>query len=188
MSYPAVVIVAYDPQWPARFEEERRRITAALGARAVAVEHVGSTAVPGLAAKPIIDIMVGVRDLAGAFADCSAALQSIGYLYVPWPRRPDRHFFQRGPWGARTHHLHLTEFGGAMWERYLLFRDHLRAHPDVARQYLELKRQVAARPNIDRPAYNAAKRPLIDGVIARLAESMASPSGKSSELESTRSP
>jgi len=169
MSYPGVVVVEYDPRWPARFDEEQRRVREVLGARAIAIEHVGSTAVPGLGAKPIIDIMVGVRDLAGAFDDCSAALQSIGYLYVP-RRLPDRHFFQRGPWGARTHHLHLTEFGGAMWERYLLFRDYLRTHPDVARQYYELKRQVAARPGIDRAAYNAAKRSLIDGVIARVAD------------------
>jgi GrpB-like predicted nucleotidyltransferase (UPF0157 family) len=172
MSYPGVVVVEYDPRWPARFDEERRRLQEALGSWAIAIEHVGSTAVPGLGGKPIIDIMVGVRDLASAFADCSAALQSIGYLYVPRPL-PDRHFFQRGPWGARTHHLHLTEFGGAMWERYLRFRDYLRAHPDMARQYFEFKRQVAGRPGIDRPAYNAAKHPLIDGVVARLAGGLA---------------
>jgi GrpB-like predicted nucleotidyltransferase (UPF0157 family) len=168
MSYPGVVVVEYDPWWPARFDEEKSRIEEVLGSRAIAIEHVGSTAVPGLGAKPIIDIMVGVPDLGGAFAGCSAALQGIGYLYVP-RRLPDRHFFHRGPWGARTHHLHLTEFGGAMWERYLLFRDYLRTHPDVARQYFEFKRQVAARPNIDRPAYNAAKRPFIDGVITTIA-------------------
>ncbi len=172
MSCPGVVVVEYDPQWPARFDEEQRRVQEALGSRAIAIEHIGSTAVPGLGAKPIIDIMVGVRDLAGAYAGCSAALQGIGYVYVP-RRLQDRHFFQRGPWGARTHHLHVTEFGGPLWERYLLFRDYLRAHPDAARQYFELKRQVAARPGIDRPAYNAAKHPLIDGVVARLAGGLA---------------
>ena len=173
MSYPAVVIVEYDPQWPARFEEERRRIAAALGPRAVAVEHVGSTAVPGLGAKPIIDIMVGVRGLGSALEGCLGPLQSIGYEYVPTLGIVDRRFFQRGMWPMHTHHLHLAEFGGATWEDYLRFRDHLRAHAEVARQYLELKRRLAASPGIDRPAYSMAKGPFIGEVLAGLAADLA---------------
>ena len=168
MTYPAIVIVDYDPQWPESFAKEKLRILDVLGPRAVAVEHVGSTSVPGLAAKPIIDIVVGVRDLAITFGECVRPLQGIGYEHIPMPSVWDRRFFQRGIWRMGTHHLHLTEFGGATWHDYVLFRDHLRAHPEIARQYLALKRRIAARPNVDRPAYSAAKGPFINGVVAEI--------------------
>jgi GrpB-like predicted nucleotidyltransferase (UPF0157 family) len=165
MSTPQVILVDYDPQWPARFARERERIVGALGASAM-VEHVGSTAVPGLAAKPIIDIMVGVRRLPTALREYVGPLQSVGYEYTPTPGISGRWFFQQGPWGMHTHHLHLVEYESAMWEDYSVFRDHLRANPEVAQQYVDLKRRLAARPGIDRPSYSAAKSPFINGVVA----------------------
>src|SRR5918994_3324831 len=104
MSTPEIVLFDYDPKWPERFAEERERILAALGARAVAVEHFGSTAIPGLDAKPVIDILVGVPELADGEA-CLQPLRAIGYEEIRWWRFTDRYFMQRGGWRARTHHL-----------------------------------------------------------------------------------
>ena len=97
----AVVVADYDPRWPRMFEEERRRIVGAIGPLAVAVEHVGSTSVPRLAAKPVIDILVGVRRLGDA-TSCVVPLAAIGYEYVPEYEReiPDRRYFRKGPVGA----------------------------------------------------------------------------------------
>ncbi|HEX2171742.1 MAG TPA: GrpB family protein, partial [Dehalococcoidia bacterium] len=139
------------------------------------VEHVGSTSVPGLGAKPTIDIVVGVRGLEQAFAAAVRPLQSLGYEHIPMPSSWDRRFFQRGPWRMGTHHVHLTEHEGAAWHDYLTFRDHLRAHPEVAQQYLLHKQRLAARPEIDRATYSAAKRPFIDGVIKGILGSGARP-------------
>src|SRR5215203_503586 len=167
MTMSHVVLVEYDPQWSANFQRERARIEAALGAPAK-VEHVGSTSVPGLAAKPIIDIMVGVQRLPTTFGEYVGPLQSVGYEYTPTPGISGRWFFQQGPWGMHTHHLHLVEHEGAVWEEYSVFRDHLRSNPEVAQQYVDLKRRLAAQPGIDRPTYSAAKTPFITGVVAEI--------------------
>lgn len=166
MSHPAVVIVDYDPRWPLLFDAEQQLLLGVLGPRALAIEHVGSTSVPGLGAKPIIDISVGVHNLMSAVDDCREPLQGLGYEYIPMPGLPDLRLFRRGPWRAATHHVHLVEFGGARWHRYLLFRDHLRARPDVAHQYDELKRGLAIEHGANRSAYQAAKMPFIDAVLA----------------------
>ncbi|HEX2171741.1 MAG TPA: GrpB family protein [Dehalococcoidia bacterium] len=167
MSYPAVLIFDYDPRWPHRFEEEKRRVAESLGPRALAIEHVGSTSVPGLGAKPVIDIMVGVGELAEG-EECIAPLRAIGYEFIPRRNFPECYFFVRGPWRARLFHLHLTKYRGPMWNRYLLFRDYLRDHPEVARQYQERKREIALEIGARRYAYSVAKRPFIDEIMSQL--------------------
>ena len=144
MTYP-VGIVNYDPQWPVLYEEEKGRILGVIGRRIVAIEHIGSTAVRGLAAKPIIDIMVAVRHLIDA-GECIEPLQSIGYEYVPEfeVEIPERRFFRKGPPEARTHHIHMIELTSEFWGRHLLFRDYLRTHPEAAQQYYQLKKELAA--------------------------------------------
>lgn len=170
MSYP-VVIVDYDPEWPAQYAAEADRIREALGDRIVAVEHIGSTAVPELAAKPIIDLMVGLRDLANA-GGCVAPLERLGYEYVPQYEEsmPERRYFHKGPPRGRTHHLHMVEVGSDFWERHLLFRDILRAHPETARAYGALKRELAGRHGADREAYTDAKTAFIAAAIERARE------------------
>ena len=160
-----VVIVDYDPQWPILFEEEKVRIIGVIGHAVVAVEHIGSTAVPGLGAKPIIDITVAVHRLADA-QDCILPLQGLDYEYVPEyeAEMPDRRYFRKGPPGARTHHLHMVELATDFWERHLLFRDYLRTHPEEARQYEQLKRDLAARFDSDRSGYTEAKTSFIRSV------------------------
>lgn len=166
MTFPTVVIAEYDPRWPDLFESEREKILAALGDRIVAVEHTGSTAVPGLAAKPIIDIVGGVRGLAYATGACMEPLESIGYEFVLRPGLTDRRLFRRGAWLIGTmYHLHLVEYGEAVWERHLQFRDALRASPKVARRYEDLKRQLAAEYWADRAAYTTAKHRFVSEVV-----------------------
>lgn len=163
-----IVIAEYDPRWPLLFQEERDRILSVIGEWVDAVEHVGSTAVPGLGAKPIIDTMVGVRRLDDA-SKCIEPLVSIGYKYVPdhEVEIPERRYFNRITPGAITHHLHMVETGCDFWVRHLLFRDYLRRDPEVARQYYQLKKVLAARYASERRAYTDAKTPFIESVVAR---------------------
>jgi len=163
-----LIVVDYDPRWPLMYEEERTRILQAVGQDLVAIEHVGSTAVPGLAAKPIIDIMPGVRSLADA-AHCIAPLRQLGYDSVPEHEAliPERRFSRKGWRGAATHHLHVVEVTSAFWERHILFRDYLRAHPDAAAAYAALKRDLAARYRDDRDRYTDAKTSSIQAIEER---------------------
>lgn len=168
MTFPTVVLAEYDPGWPDLFEAEKERILDAIGPRVLAIEHVGSTSVPGMPAKPVIDVMAGARDVAATADDCTAPLQKIGYEHIPKPALMDRRFFRRGAWLLEcTYHLHMVEMGGITWRRYMVFRDVLRADPVVARSYQELKRQLAVEYRFDRAAYTTAKNWFIEGVIAR---------------------
>lgn len=164
LAHAPVVIADHDPRWAARFAEERQRIAGALGAFALGVEHIGSTAVPGLAAKPILDLLVGVRPMPPG-PEPIAALGRLGYDHLGEHGIPGRHFFARG-W-PRTHHLHLVEHGGAFWTSHLRFRDHLRAHPEEARAYAALKRELAARYRRDRFRYTEMKSAFIAAALAR---------------------
>jgi GrpB-like predicted nucleotidyltransferase (UPF0157 family) len=150
------------------YEEERDRILSVAGEWIVAIEHVGSTAVPDLGGKAIIDIMPAVRSLADA-ERCVQPLESIGYEYVPQYNEimPERRYFDKGPPEAQTYHLHMTERTSEFWERHLLFRDFLRAHPEEAEEYFRLKKELAARFGRDREGYTEAKTPFIEDVVAR---------------------
>ena len=159
-------IVPYDDDWPARFEEERRILAHAIGQYAAgAIEHVGSTSVPGLAAKPVIDIVVGVESLDRS-RPLIALLEPLEYCYFPY--RPDvEHWFCKPSPQVRTHHLHLVPVGSRLWIERLAFRDYLRTHPDVAADYASLKRQLAAQYRFDREAYTDAKAPFIRRIVER---------------------
>ncbi|HJQ58501.1 MAG TPA: GrpB family protein [Vineibacter sp.] len=179
-----IEIVAYDPSWPARFDAEAAQLRATLdGDQIVGLEHFGSTAIAGLAAKPIIDILIAVRSLTTARGSFVEPLRRLGYLF--WAENPktDRLFFVKGmpPYGERrTHHVHVTEPDGELWIR-LAFRDYLRAHPDEAARYERLKRDLAARFRSDREAYTEAKSAYVDEIMAK-----AAPVGRS--LPPPRSP
>ena len=156
LSQDKVKVVPYEPAWRDLYEAEAERIHAALGDKVLAVEHAGSTSVEGLDAKPIIDLMVAVASPASA-AELRPALAGLGYEFRPEDEVPGRLFFVRGPRDNRTHHLSLTELDGEFWRVQVLFRDHLRSHPDAADAYRRLKRKLAAKYPDDRPAYTAAK-------------------------------
>ena len=161
----SVELVPYDPAWPCRFDDERIAISDVLGHLiAGSIEHVGSTAVPGLEAKPILDIMVGIRDLGDGEA-LVPLLGRIGYLYHPY--RPEvMHWFCKPSPSRRTHHVHAVPVGSRTWRERLAFRDYLRAHAEAAAAYVELKRQLASKHRFDREAYTEAKSAFIDGVLA----------------------
>ena len=164
-----IVIEEYDPDWPARFLEERGRVTAALGPIAVDVEHVGSTAVPGLAAKPIVDLLVGVRSLSAAKRSCITALRAMGYTYIAeyesW--LPGELLFRKGAPGPWTHHVHVLETPSPAWEDYIVLRDYLRRHGDVAAAYSDLKRALALVFEDDIAGYRDAKRPFVKALLGR---------------------
>ncbi len=173
-----VLIVDYDSRWPALFEEEKARILTALGPWVADVQHVGSTAVPGLAAKPIIDIMVAIGR-SDEMILCITPLITLGYECLGEYGIPGRIFFRkrtdrpapgqmhRGI--GRTHHVHMFPAAHAEWGRHIDFRDYLRAHPDVLRDYESLKRELAAQFPTDMEAYTDAKTEFIRGIEAQAA-------------------
>ena len=161
-----VHIVPYDASWPTRFDAERTIVAGAIHQWVVGgIEHIGSTAVPGLAAKPVIDIMAGVLSLDASRA-AFPCLEQIGYLYAPY-RADVMHWFCKPSPAFRTHHLHLVPFGSRLWIERLAFRDYLRTHPDAALAYAELKRRLAAQHEFDREAYTEAKGPFIQEIVER---------------------
>jgi len=163
-----VELCDYNTDWPVKYLEARDRVLAALGAD-FPIEHIGSTAVPGLAAKPVIDIMLGVPQLNEALDAFLKPLRGSGFQWMEAfiERFPKRlFFFCDNRVGQRTHNLHVVEAGGTEWRRHLVFRDYLRAHPEVAKEYEQLKRQLAPQFD-DSIKYSDAKTPWIRGVEQR---------------------
>jgi GrpB-like predicted nucleotidyltransferase (UPF0157 family) len=166
-----MTIAPYDCTWPAQFDVEAASIREALGSGALRIEHVGSTSVPGLAAKPIIDIQVSVATLEtlGMF---SAALARLGYSHIPLgPFDLVYPFFQKPAEWPSTHHVHLCVHGGEQERRHLAFRDYLRSHPAVASEYAELKRRLIAEHDgatlASRERYSLSKTQFVTSVLER---------------------
>ena len=163
-------IVSYDPEWPLLFLAERDRIAAVMGSLALRIDHHGSTSVPGLAAKPVIDIQVSVERL-HPIERYGPRLAQSGYTHVPHPDDAFCPFFHRPAGWPHTHHVHVVEAGGGEERRTLAFRDYLREHADTARQYADLKRRLAPQYSASQfpshQAYADAKTTFITEVIAR---------------------
>jgi GrpB-like predicted nucleotidyltransferase (UPF0157 family) len=150
-------VVMYDDHWPAEYEAEAERIREAIGEVAVRIHHIGSTAVPGLSAKPVIDVLVEVSGLAKLDA-LSPRMESLGYEAKGEFGIAGRRYFRRdNAFGVRTHQIHAFELRSAQTDRHLAFRDYLISHPEVARAYGELKRQLAAHFPNDIDAYMDGK-------------------------------
>jgi GrpB-like predicted nucleotidyltransferase (UPF0157 family) len=160
-----VTLRAYDPRWPGLFEAERERLLALFPDDFIAVEHIGSTAVPGLAAKPVIDILAGVASMASARA-LVAPLCTQGYTASAEfnASLADRQWLMRWAEGHRSHHLHLVVHGGELWVQRLRFRDALRADAALAARYAALKTELAARHPNDREAYTEGKAAFVRAV------------------------
>lgn len=165
-----IEIVSYDSRWPGIFEQERRHLLSCLPTELIGrIEHFGSTAVPGISAKPIVDILVEVTSLAETRKRIAPILEAKGYDYFWRPSWGDdtppfyAWFIKRDRNGNRTHHIHMVEKGFEHWER-LLFRDYLIEHPDVARQYSELKEKLSRLHRNNRVAYTDAKTKFIQTV------------------------
>jgi GrpB-like predicted nucleotidyltransferase (UPF0157 family) len=161
-------LVAYDPAWPERFEAEAGRLRAALGGLASAVEHVGSTAVPGLAGKPVLDIAITVASEAAADA-CIAPLAGLGHAYRgAYGDDPRRRYYVRDADGRRVAQIHLYILPAAAWDEKLAFRDALRADPALAAAYSAEKHRVAGEVAWDKAAYAIAKGPFVERTLAAL--------------------
>ena len=158
----SVRVVPYDASWPRLFQEESLRLRASLAPLAIELEHTGSTSVPGLAAKPVLDILAGVPEQL-AIAPYVAALVAAGYVHRGEQGIPGREFFRRGD--PRAYHIHLTRVGSGFWREHLAFRDYLRSHADVRDEYARLKVALAARFPADRAAYIDSKAPFIRRVL-----------------------
>jgi GrpB-like predicted nucleotidyltransferase (UPF0157 family) len=157
-------LAPYDSAWPSRFEDERRALDAAIGNWIVGgIHHVGSTAVPGMDAKPIIDILAGVRSLETSRV-CFNTLRALSYVYAPY-RAEEMHWFCKPSPRRRTHHLHLVPVDARRYREELVFRDRLRTCSDVADEYLSLKRDLAKRFKHDREAYTAAKTHFVRATV-----------------------
>jgi len=178
-----VAIAPYDPLWPAFFKEEKEHLLSCLaGLITGRIEHFGSTAVPGLAAKPVIDMLVEVENLQIARERIAPALEAQGYDYFWRPAMFDgppfyAWFIKRNAQGVRTHHIHVVEPHFEHWER-LLFRDYLIAHPDAAAEYAALKLGLAAAHPGDRVAYTRGKTEFVKRVTA-IAKTLTPPASQS---------
>lgn len=160
-----VRVVPYDPSWPASFEAARGDL-AAVVPDALAIEHVGSTSVPGLASKPTVDVLLVVDDLA-VILDRLAELAAIGLEHRPGSFAPERPhlFFRRMAGGERTHHLHVLASSSPEPDDYRLFRDYLRANPDAAARYEAAKLDLADRFARDRTSYVQTKESIVEEVL-----------------------
>ena len=157
--------------WAELFAQERDRIVAALAPHAVTVEHVGSTSIRGVPAKPILDIVIGVPNFEQATAHV-APMEALGYSYRGEFGIPRRHYFVKGE--PRSHHVHMVELGGPGWKNTLDFRDGLRRQPDLAKKYSDAKQELARIHAVDREAYQREK----DAVVEKLLESVTGPIDK----------
>ena len=157
-----VRLVPHTERWHDLFTEEEDRLRVAISEYALSVEHVGSTAICGLPAKPIIDIAVAVREIADA-EKCVMPLERIGYEYRGEQGIAGRHFFGKGE--PRTHHLHMVEMSSDFWRSHLLFRDYLRQHREVRENYEKLKQWLAQKYEEDREAYTEGKAAFIEEVL-----------------------
>lgn len=160
-----IEVVPYNSAWPGLFERERRELLDTIGPwLAGPIEHIGSTAIPGLSAKPVIDIMAGVASL-DASRPAVAPLAALDYCSFPY-RPEDEHWFCKPSPSFRTHHLHLVPLASPQWAGALAFRDYLRARPETAAEYETLKKRLALEFRLDREAYTEAKGPFITRITA----------------------
>jgi GrpB-like predicted nucleotidyltransferase (UPF0157 family) len=162
----SIELVSYRPAWPGQYRVEAEVLRTALQALAPRCEHIGSTAVAGMTAKPIVDILLGVRNPAD-IDEHAARLRNFGYVLTPHAEYgiAGRRFLVRRVRGARTHHVHVVETFSDAWHRLLLFRDLLRIDPQLAVEYAQLKRALAARHPSDRFSYSAGKTAFIQAVL-----------------------
>jgi len=157
----------HDPQWHALFKCEKKILLEIFGDRIIAIEHIGSTSICGISAKPIIDMNVAVTSLR-KIDDFIEKLPNLGYEYMPERRFKDRQFFPKGPRECRTHHLNLTEMSNKTgWKGHLVFRDYLRKNKDAREEYDTLKKKLAEQYSDNREKYTHRKADFIQDVINR---------------------
>ncbi|MFH2039670.1 MAG: GrpB family protein [Chloroflexota bacterium] len=159
-----IEIVPYNSEWPELFELEARRIKTACEGIVKIVEHIGSTAIPGMPAKPILDLMPGLDSYQDGLKTIEP-IKQLGYGYFGEYGIPGRFYFKLSIEQRTVVHVHMFEIGTGNWHRHLIFRDQLRADPAIAAQYAELKKELAVRFRKDREAYSNGKSEFINSVV-----------------------
>jgi GrpB-like predicted nucleotidyltransferase (UPF0157 family) len=159
-----VTVVSYHPQWADYFRDEKELLLKVLGEVVLDIRHIGSTSIVGMPAKPILDILVGLRSLA-LVEPFVTDLKLIGYEDRGNGDEPGRRYFVKGTEDKRTHHLNLCELNGVFWRKHVLFRDYLERHRDAAEQYAALKRVLAAKFPQDRLAYTRGKEEFVRSIL-----------------------
>ena len=169
LSRTDVELKDYTNEWHEEFLKQKEVLTSIFGEDAVSIEHVGSTAIPGLKSKPIIDIQVAVNDLEVAIKH-KDELEKAGYEFRGDAGVPGRYFFAKGNPDNRTHYLHVEPYKSANWETHIYFRDYLLEHPDVVKDYQSLKEELALKYPEDRKSYTAGKNEFITKVLEKARE------------------
>ncbi len=159
-----VRLTPYTPEWKRYFEQEKAALQEELGSAILDIQHVGSTSIPGMPAKPIVDIAIAVADFEEAKA-CIPLIEALGYEYKGEFGIPHRHYFVKGE--PRLFHIHMSEINSTEWQNHILFRDYLCQHPEIAKEYAELKQQLALKFPRDREAYLEGKAAFIEGVLTK---------------------
>ena len=162
-----IQLLAYEPEWQILFLEERDRLQASIGEYVLDIQHIGSTSIPGIAAKPILDIGIAIINSEEGVR-CIQPMEKLGYKYKGENGIPRRHYFVKG--APRTHHVHMVEFESEDWRSHLLFRDFLIENPEIARSYEKLKRELAKQFARDRATYQAGKNSFIKAVLYKARE------------------
>jgi GrpB-like predicted nucleotidyltransferase (UPF0157 family) len=158
-----VILVPHHKKWKNLFEKEKRMLEKQIGHLVVEIQHIGSTAIPPILAKPILDIGIGIHKLSNA-KSVVKAMKKMGYTHVSKSRHHYEYLFVKGPESKRTHHIHLLRYKGKVWNKMISFRDYLQQHPSVAKQYERLKVRLAKKFQHQRPAYTKAKRSFVDHI------------------------
>ena len=164
-----VILESYDPRWPEMFDAEKNIIMNAIGEHITSIEHIGSTAITGMVAKPEIDILIGVANLSDA-EQCIEKLKKVGYSYYPQFEKfePERRYFRKSSGITPFAHVHMYEQSNRKYKERIVFRDHLRMHPEVAALYGDHKRGLIKATGDDRSAYSDAKDYFVSGIIENL--------------------
>lgn len=166
-----VILKKYHEKWARAFEEEKTNLKKLFDDAVIDVQHIGSTAIPNISAKPIVDMLMAVRSLSEV-PKMRSALEDAGYTFRENGSDDIQILFVKGPGERRTHHLHITELGSPEWRNSIAFRDYLRAHPDEAARYEELKKELAARYANEREMYTAVKQEYIEEVPKKATDAL----------------
>ena len=163
-----VTLVPYDKTWPREFQKEKKKLKAILGDNLIAIEHCGSTAIPGVSAKPIIDILIGVKTLKKEGGRCARLLGAVYNYYKRHSYSPSIRFLVvKGSESKRTHYVHIIRYKGDIWNRALLFRDYLREHKKDAQTYAKLKTVLSKKHGDDRGVYTEKKTKFIKRILRK---------------------
>lgn len=161
-----VTLFFYNPAWKRLYKKEAKFLRSVIGKYVLDIQHVGSTSIPGVKAKPIIDIAIGVKNLKNG-EKCIKPLKQLGYEYKHSAGIKGRHFFAKGSEMNRTHYVHIEKLDGRPWKNHIIFRDYLRKYKKAVKEYNELKEKLAKKYKDDRDTYTAQKDSFIRGIIKK---------------------